>query len=165
MMHNMCGIWYSIVIQTIFQYTTKVSITHTYVFIIACTMIPLSCAASQLNESALHQAATKKDASLTLTLLEHNADVNARDMMGDTPLKNAAAHGSIEVVQALLLHKADPNLSGSTGGPLVHARLRAEDNPQREEYALIVQLLLDAKATPCCTYREKLRAMEKRRTI
>ena len=55
----------------------------------------------------------KEDLPLVLELLEAKADPNEADKMGETPLFEAAASGNPDLVAAMLVHFADPNvLSG-----------------------------------------------------
>lgn len=47
-------------------------------------------------------------------LIGHGADVNARGREGNTPLHDAASHGSTEAVRVLLEHGADPNVTNDS---------------------------------------------------
>lgn len=63
------------------------------------------------------------DANLRLAnfLVDHNADVNARDRTGATALMWAAQSGSLEITRLLLAHGADPNVkSGKLDTSNVH---------------------------------------------
>jgi ankyrin repeat protein len=63
-------------------------------------------------------------------LLAYNADVNARNSRGDTPLHAAAAGGNTDVVALLLANKAEINAKENTHGftPLhLAARKRNQD--------------------------------------
>ncbi|KAI9434705.1 ankyrin repeat-containing domain protein [Lactarius indigo] len=67
-------------------------------------------------------------------LLEHNAEVNARDSRGRVPLHDAAYNGHLEVVRSLLKHGGDVNARGNEGRtPLDEAKARG--------FAEIVELL------------------------
>ena len=48
-------------------------------------------------------------------LIEAGADVNARDLDGDTALRNAVGNRSLKAVRLLLDHGADPNLASEDG--------------------------------------------------
>ncbi len=64
-------------------------------------------AAAQDGTTPLHGAAYKNFAKITRILLEHGADVNNRDSMGETPLLIAIRRGSSGVKRQLLaLHRA-----------------------------------------------------------
>jgi hypothetical protein len=58
-------------------------------------------------------------ADVARLLLEHGADVNARDDLGDTPL-HEAAHGHVDVVRLLLEHGADVNARDKNGQTPLH---------------------------------------------
>lgn len=53
-------------------------------------------------------------------LLDHGADVNARDNAHKTPLLLAMQHGTSYIVRCLLEHGADPNLVYGAGKTLLH---------------------------------------------
>ncbi len=57
--------------------------------------------AGSLNETALHAAASRKDAATVRLLLEHKADLNAADKSGFTPILNAAEKGHLAIVEIL----------------------------------------------------------------
>jgi hypothetical protein len=54
------------------------------------------------NDTALHLAAARGDNDMVMLLLEHKADVNAKDEAGITPLHLAALHGQASVAKTLL---------------------------------------------------------------
>lgn len=68
--------------------------------------------------SPLHFAAAKGHSEIVTLLLEHGADVNSRNYCGQTALMQACRYGHWEVVQTLLLFKANVTradyLSGRT---------------------------------------------------
>lgn len=75
------------------------------------------------NQSALHLAAASGNAKCVRALLTHNADTNATDTLGRTPLHACAAAGNtadhVAVVQLLIENGANPTLKDQTGmGPL-----------------------------------------------
>jgi len=75
-------------------------------------------------------------------LLDHNADVDARDNDGDTPLLCAAVCGQLKVVQILLDRNVEINARSNDGSTPLHI---ASEGPlgQFERHPDIVQLLLD----------------------
>lgn len=68
--------------------------------------------------TALHYAANQGSLSVINYLINHGADVNAKNGKGYTPLYYAASYNKAEAVSLLLTKGADPNLMGELGGPL-----------------------------------------------
>lgn len=60
--------------------------------------------------SKLHNAAAQGDLEMVNKLLSENADINAKDFDGDTPLSNACRFGREEVVDVLMSHLKQNNL-------------------------------------------------------
>ena len=67
--------------------------------------------------SPLHLATNKDVAEM---LLAYKADVNAKNIYGDTPLHIAAIGGRKEVIEVLLAHKADVNAENIYGQTPLH---------------------------------------------
>jgi len=63
----------------------------------------------------LHAAVASRNPETVALLLEHGANVNARQQAGYTPLLGAAAAGRDDIVQLLLDHGADPSLMSEDG--------------------------------------------------
>ncbi len=63
----------------------------------------------------LHAAVGGSCAEAVEALLEHGADVNARQQVGYTPLMGAAAGGREDLADLLLKHGADPSLVSEDG--------------------------------------------------
>jgi ankyrin repeat protein len=55
----------------------------------------------------LHSAVAARHFAIAQALLEHGAEVNAKQQEGFTPLHEAAQNGQLEMVQLLLQHGAD----------------------------------------------------------
>jgi hemoglobin len=89
--------------------------------------------------TALHMAARRGNAEVTRALLDCGADVEARDRIGDTPLRRAVNLERTEVAALLVRSGADPNARGSRGlTPALAARTPA-----------MRQLLGERPAAPC----------------
>ena len=85
----------------------------------------------------IHAAAAADSLELCTLLLDHGADVNARQQDDFTPLHAAAQNGNVELVRLFLLQGADVNVrTGSGLSPLQLAM--ASKNKQ------IIKLILDA---------------------
>ena len=63
----------------------------------------------------LHRAALKNMIEAVAALISHGADVNAREMDGETPLMLASYNGRAKVVEALLDAGADKELKDNSG--------------------------------------------------
>ena len=89
--------------------------------IVALTLCIFGCTAprnatTSPETDALFRAARDGNADTVRSLLaSRNADVNATDADGDTPLIEAARFGHDEVVSALLIAKADANIKNRDG--------------------------------------------------
>lgn len=58
--------------------------------------------------AAIHAAVSNGAAETVQFLIDHHADVNARQQNGFTPLHGAAGAGRLDLVELLLAHGADP---------------------------------------------------------
>ena len=65
--------------------------------------------------AAIHAAVAARSLPITRLLIEHGADVNAKQQQDVTPLHAAAHNGSLEIVQLLLEHGADKNATDASG--------------------------------------------------
>ena len=63
----------------------------------------------------LHSAVSSRQLEIARLLIEHGADVNARQQGGVTALHGTAAHGQIELAKLLLSHGADVNAKMEDG--------------------------------------------------
>lgn len=63
----------------------------------------------------LHSAVAAQNLPISRMLLEHGADVNARQAEDYTPLMEAAQNGQNEMVDLLLAHGADPTARRTNG--------------------------------------------------
>jgi ankyrin repeat protein len=81
-------------------------------------------------------------AKLVQLLLEHGADVSARDGEGATALHNASLMRDLEVARMLLNHGADVNATDKWGWTALHRVLEAEDHSDEIHFS-VAQLLVD----------------------
>ena len=65
--------------------------------------------------TATQQAAYGGHTDVLVFLVEHGADVNATDAMGQTALRHAALRGDLQAVQCLVEHGANVNAATSRG--------------------------------------------------
>ena len=102
---------------------------------------------SNLRETPLHAVANGKYESqedgvrVARLLLEHGADVNARDEAHWTPLHLASFCGKVEIVQLLLNHSAKSKARGGRGETPLHRVSCGKCKPQ--DGVRIAQLLLE----------------------
>jgi truncated hemoglobin YjbI len=76
--------------------------------------------------TALHMAARRGSAEIAEALLDCGADIDARDSLGDTPLRRSANCNKIQVAALLLARGADVDSIGNKGlTPLLAARTSA----------------------------------------
>jgi truncated hemoglobin YjbI len=71
--------------------------------------------------TALHMAARRGNVSVARALLDCGADIEARDSVGDTPLRRAVNCGKINLAALLLERGADVHSRGRNGTSLVQA--------------------------------------------
>lgn len=70
--------------------------------------------------TALHQAALGGNAALAGKLLDRQADVNAQDMNGSSPLHYACSHDRVEVAEVLLRRGAQIDAEDDKGNTPLH---------------------------------------------
>ena len=86
---------------------------------------PNLAARNSTRVAPLHSAVAGKSVEIARELLEHGADVHARQEGGYTPLHGAAVDGDEEAIRLLLGHGADPaarNDAGKTPAELARDR-------------------------------------------
>lgn len=95
--------------------------------------------------------ATAKDRQLPemKVLIEHKADVNIRDSIGDTALINATQLRQWDTVDYLLAHGADPTVANSNGVTYskvlaIELKSTPKDSPQLERIDAIVKRIVAA---------------------
>jgi uncharacterized protein len=87
-----------------------------------------AAARNPMRVTSLHAAAAARSAPIALMLLDHGADVNARQQAAYTALHAAAQHGDVELVDLLLSRGADPTLRSEDGkDAAAHARANGHD--------------------------------------
>lgn len=102
------------------------------------------------DQTPLHLAAEKGYDKIIITLLAHNAQIEAQDKYKRTPLMIAAGHGHIEAVKALVEKSATPltlNTCDCCGLSILHI-------PVQNRHLDVVKLLLD-KGAPIDTQDTK----------
>ena len=77
-------------------------------------------------DTPLHWAAQEGKVDAAAVLLEHGADVNARDRDGSTPLHKAAFRGHGDLIGLLVRAGADPSTRDRSGRTPLHAAQREE---------------------------------------
>jgi hypothetical protein len=97
--------------------------------------------AKEDGSTPLHLAVLKEHADIAKLLLEHGADVNAKDKYGGTPLHRAVLTEDADVVTLLLEHGADVNAKDKYGGTPLHLAAA-------KGHADIARLLLEHGADP-----------------
>ncbi|WP_186445796.1 ankyrin repeat domain-containing protein [Paenibacillus cremeus] len=80
----------------------------------------------------LHSAAAGRHAALARMLIEHGADVHARQQSGWTPLHSASQNGQAELVRLLLERGADPHAASDDGATPLELARRAGHAEQLE---------------------------------
>jgi ankyrin repeat protein len=76
--------------------------------------------------SALHMAARRGNVEIAAVLLDCGANIEARDSLGDTPLRRAVNLGQVEAAYLLLARGADAHSIGNKGlTPLLAAKTDA----------------------------------------
>jgi ankyrin repeat protein len=85
---------------------------------IADELVTVGCNANITNsngQTLLHSAVDQNQIKAMEWLLEHTAEVNAKDVNGQTPLHIAVMHQNIKTIQCLLDYKANVNASDKNG--------------------------------------------------
>ena len=70
---------------------------------------------NSFNVMPLHSAIANRNQAISRMLIEHGADVNARQQEDFTPLMEAAQNGDLETAKLLLQHGADPKPAAAKG--------------------------------------------------
>lgn len=102
---------------------------------VACTSVKHATRTAETD--ALLRAAVAGNADSVRTLVTSpNVDVNGVDENGNTPLIEAARMGHDDVVQVLLIAKANPNIKNKAGKT---ALMLASEGGHEESVALLTQ--------------------------
>lgn len=104
--------------------------------------MPANPASPKPAPGALIDAIEDADTLRVQRLIEQGADVNERDVTGNTPLFRAASYGYTDIVRRLLAKKADVDSRNNNGDtPLMGAAASYSNNRDA-----VVRLLLDNNA-------------------
>lgn len=79
-------------------------------------------------DTALHGCSLVRDAPITL-LVNHGADVDLADIRGMTPLMYASRELYVEMMQDLLMRRANPHKKGPNGQTAAHAFMESCASP------------------------------------
>ena len=82
----------------------------------------------------LHHAAFTYDLRCVRFLLNHGADIDARNNIGDTPLFNAISWNKVDVVRLLLDYGANPKLTNNAGKTVIDI---AQDYEYEETHVIL----------------------------
>jgi ankyrin repeat protein len=99
------------------------------------------------NARELDDAIARADLEAVARLLDAGVDPNVRDVLGDTPIMNAAWVGASAIVALLLERGADPNSAGLDGRNALQ-RLSTNHTYWYHGHDECVDLLLAAGARP-----------------
>jgi ankyrin repeat protein len=89
---------------------------------IVAAVLVVGCGGPSASERALLNAAENGNIIAVKRLLAAGVNVNAKDILGETPLHRAAFEGHKEIVQLLIAKAADVNAKDKYGGtPLFYA--------------------------------------------
>lgn len=102
-------------------------------------VVPAASEALPATDSPLIKASTQDDPDAIKAFLDAGADVNAKDVLGRTPLHIAAFYGHLKISELLIARGADINAKDRVGMTALHAAVLSGG---RQE----VELLLDKKA-------------------
>ena len=79
----------------------------------------------------MQTAASAGSYDIVKELLNHQAEVNERNLFGDTALMCASYNGHREIVKELLSHQAEVNIQSNNGNTALHKTLMREINDTR----------------------------------
>jgi truncated hemoglobin YjbI len=82
--------------------------------------------------TALHMAARRGNVEVIAALLDEGADIEARDSLGDRPLRRAVNCNKVEAVKLLLTRGAD---AGSRGSKALTPGLAARSTPMKQLFS------------------------------
>jgi uncharacterized protein len=83
--------------------------------------------------SPIHSAVSSKDLEMVKLLVDHGADVNARQQKGFTPLQGAAGSGDLDIMKLLLQNGADPAARDEEGRTAADVAA-SHGHPEAAEY-------------------------------
>ena len=103
----------------------------------------------ELGKAALHHCVEREHYKLALWLMENGANVNLHDdeMIGETALSLAARGHYPEMVELLLKHGADPDITGWMQ-QTARTRARRRNDPEGKKIAALIEHYKPAKPNP-----------------
>ncbi|UWX11390.1 CRPV-281 [Crowpox virus] len=97
---------YEDILHTVYGYNSSIEDIYSDTYTVLCTIA-----------KAVYETGSK----VAKLLIEHEAEINAQDIYGNTPLHYAfATHGCAEIVKLLLYHDADMNSMNQLGKSPLH---------------------------------------------
>ncbi len=114
--------------------------------LVACALLTEGIDPNAVLEDGLTVLHVTQHPQMAELLIEHGANINARDDFNETPLLNFAYDANVELVALLLSYNADPNIPNKNHyTPLL---ICLEPDTEIESRAQITKLLLDNGAKP-----------------
>ena len=98
--------------------------------------------------SLLDDAVNRAEVEEVAMLLDAGVSSGLRDVVGDTPLINAAWVGAPALVKLLLIRGADPNEQGANGETALDRVRLIPQSQQRDDHRQVIALLEQAASSP-----------------
>lgn len=129
-----------------------------YVRLLVAAGANVNTAYGPKQQTVLHEAASVNRVLVLNFLLSQNADKEAINIQGMTPLANAVHMGVEENVCCLLLNGADPDARDNLNNPVIFHTL-SDNYENNEDRKAIIKLLMEWETTiaaDTCNMRQKL---------